>query len=155
MAPIVVCSHVSKEYRTPKRQTGLLGGLRTLFTRQYEVKRAVDDVSFSLEEGELLGYIGPNGAGKSTTIKMLTGILTPTSGTLEVAGLTPWRIGTIMILPGSSVESVVGCVGLAQRRGIVSSSAATPCRAGNVRTMPARTSMGKLNKEAPRRQVVG
>jgi viologen exporter family transport system ATP-binding protein len=91
MAPIVVCSHVSKEYRTPKRQTGLLGGLRTLFTRQYEVKRAVDDVSFSLEEGELLGYIGPNGAGKSTTIKMLTGILTPTSGTLEVAGLTPWR----------------------------------------------------------------
>jgi ABC-2 type transport system ATP-binding protein len=91
MAPIVVCSHVSKEFRTPKRQTGLLGGLRTLFTRQYEVKRAVDDVSFSLDEGELLGYIGPNGAGKSTTIKMLTGILTPTAGAVEVAGLTPWR----------------------------------------------------------------
>ena len=91
MAPIVVCSHVSKEFRTPKRQPGLLGGLRTLFTRQYEVKRAVDDVSFSLDKGELLGYIGPNGAGKSTTIKMLTGILTPTSGAVEVAGLTPWR----------------------------------------------------------------
>jgi ABC-2 type transport system ATP-binding protein len=91
MAPIVVCSHVSKEFRTPKRQPGLLGGLRTLFTREYEVKCAVDDVSFSLEEGELLGYIGPNGAGKSTTIKMLTGILTPTSGVVEVAGLTPWR----------------------------------------------------------------
>jgi ABC-2 type transport system ATP-binding protein len=91
MAPIVTCSHVSKEFRTPKRQPGLLGGLRTLFTRQYEVKRAVDDVSFSLDEGELLGYIGPNGAGKSTTIKMLTGILTPTSGTVEVAGLVPWR----------------------------------------------------------------
>jgi viologen exporter family transport system ATP-binding protein len=91
MAPIVICSHVSKEYRTPKRHPGLLGGLRTLFTRQYEVKRAVEDISFSLDEGELLGYIGPNGAGKSTTIKMLTGILTPTSGTVEVAGLTPWR----------------------------------------------------------------
>src|SRR5262245_1464690 len=91
MAPIVLCSHVSKEFRTPKRQPGLLGGLRTLFTRQYEIKRAVDDVSFSLDEGELLGYIGPNGAGKSTTIKMLTGILTPTSGAVEVAGLTPWR----------------------------------------------------------------
>jgi ABC-2 type transport system ATP-binding protein len=91
MPPIVVCSHISKEFRTPKRQAGLLGGLRTLFTRQYQVKRAVDDVSFSLDEGELLGYIGPNGAGKSTTIKMLTGILTPTSGAIEVAGLTPWR----------------------------------------------------------------
>ena len=91
MAPIVVCSHVCKEFRTPKRQPGLLGGLRTLFTRQYEVKRAVEDVSFILDEGELLGYIGPNGAGKSTTIKMLTGILTPTSGTVEVAGLVPWR----------------------------------------------------------------
>jgi ABC-2 type transport system ATP-binding protein len=91
MTPIVVCDHVSKEFRTPKRQPGLLGSLRTLFTREYTVKRAVDDVSFSLDEGELLGYIGPNGAGKSTTIKMLTGILTPTSGAVEVAGLVPWR----------------------------------------------------------------
>src|SRR5262249_12020418 len=91
MAPIVVCDNVSKEFRTPKRQPGLLGGLRTLLTREYTLKRAVDGVSFSVDEGELLGYIGPNGAGKSTTIKMLTGILTPTSGTVEVAGLVPWR----------------------------------------------------------------
>src|SRR5919199_2242052 len=91
MAPIVVCDHVSKEFRTPKRQSGLLGGLRTLFTREYTIKRAVDDISFSVDEGELLGYIGPNGAGKSTTIKMLTGILVPTSGALRVNGRVPWR----------------------------------------------------------------
>src|SRR5213078_1960261 len=78
-------------FRTPKRQPGMLGGLRTLFTREYIVKRAVDEVSFSVEEGELIGYIGPNGAGKSTTIKMLTGILTPTQGEVEVAGLIPYR----------------------------------------------------------------
>ena len=89
--PIIRVENVAKEFRTPKRQPGLIGGVRTLFTREYTVKRAVDGVSFSVDEGELLGYIGPNGAGKSTTIKMLTGILTPTSGAVEVAGLTPWR----------------------------------------------------------------
>jgi ABC-2 type transport system ATP-binding protein len=91
MPPIVFCRNVTKEFRTPKRQPGLLGGLRTLFTRDMTIKRAVDDVSFAVDEGELLGYIGPNGAGKSTTIKMLTGILTPTSGVVEVAGIVPWR----------------------------------------------------------------
>ena len=89
--PMIRVENVVKEFRTPKRQPGLLGGLRTLFTREYTVKRAVDSVSFSVDEGELIGYIGPNGAGKSTTIKMLTGILTPTLGTVEVAGLVPWR----------------------------------------------------------------
>jgi ABC-2 type transport system ATP-binding protein len=91
MPPVVVCDNLTKEFRTPKRQPGMLGGLRTLFTRQSTVKRAVDGVSFSVDEGELIGYIGANGAGKSTTIKMLTGILVPTSGEIEVAGLTPWR----------------------------------------------------------------
>jgi ABC-2 type transport system ATP-binding protein len=88
---IIRVDHVVKEFRSPKRQPGLLGSLRTLFTREEVVTRAVDDVSFALDEGELLGYIGPNGAGKSTTIKMLTGILVPTSGTLTVAGLVPWE----------------------------------------------------------------
>src|SRR6476620_9091631 len=94
--PIVVCDNVSKEFRTPKRQPGMLGGLRTLFTREYATKRAVDGVSFSVEEGELIGYIGPNGAGKSTTIKMLTGILTPTTGELRVAGLEPQKDRTTL-----------------------------------------------------------
>ncbi len=70
---------------------GALGALRSLFTRQCEERVAVDDVTFSLEPGELVGYIGPNGAGKSTTIKMLTGILVPTSGEVRVAGLVPWK----------------------------------------------------------------
>jgi ABC-2 type transport system ATP-binding protein len=80
-----------KEFHTTRRQAGRFGAVRTLFTRQYDTKRAVDGVTFSIDEGELIGYIGANGAGKSTTIKMLTGILVPTSGTVEVAGLVPWR----------------------------------------------------------------
>jgi viologen exporter family transport system ATP-binding protein len=70
---------------------GTLGALRSFFSTQYEDRVAVDDVTFALEPGELVGYIGPNGAGKSTTIKMLTGILVPTSGELRVAGLVPWK----------------------------------------------------------------
>ena len=89
--PIIVADELVKEFRLPKRYGGLLGGVRTLFTPSYMVKRAVDGVSFTVAEGELVGYLGPNGAGKSTTIKMLTGILVPTSGRLEVAGLVPWQ----------------------------------------------------------------
>ena len=88
---IIEVSSVTKEFRTPKRQTGFLGSLRTLVTRDYIVKHAVADISFAVEEGELLGYLGPNGAGKSTTIKLLTGILVPTSGQVTVAGQVPWR----------------------------------------------------------------
>ena len=68
---------------------GAAGALRTLFSRAYEDKVAVSDVNMDLEAGELVGYIGPNGAGKSTTIKMLTGILVPTSGSIEVGGIVP------------------------------------------------------------------
>src|SRR3954451_20252554 len=89
--PMIEVENVTKEFRTPKQQTGPLAGLRTLFTREYTVKQAVADISFTVEEGELVGYLGPNGAGKSTTIKLLTGILVPTSGRVTVAGLVPWR----------------------------------------------------------------
>src|SRR5438105_15934508 len=89
--PLIRVEHVAKEFYTPKRQTGFLGGVRTLFTRDYVTKRAVEDVTFDVDEGELIGYIGPNGAGKSTTIKILTGILVPTSGEVTVNGLVPWR----------------------------------------------------------------
>jgi ABC-2 type transport system ATP-binding protein len=88
---LIEVSHIVKEYRTPKRHPGLFGAMRTLFTRHYDTRQAVADISFSVEAGELLGYIGPNGAGKSTTIKMLTGILVPTSGDVRVAGLIPWQ----------------------------------------------------------------
>jgi len=89
--PLIHTKQIVKEFRTPKRQPGLMGSVRTLFTREQVLTRAVDDISFTLDEGELIGYIGPNGAGKSTTIKMLTGILVLTSGSIEVAGLTPWK----------------------------------------------------------------
>jgi len=91
MAPIILARELYREFRTPKRYPGFLGSIRTLFTRQYNVVRAVDHVSFSIERGELVGYIGPNGAGKSTTIKMLTGVLVPTSGYAETGGLIPHK----------------------------------------------------------------
>ncbi|HET9393254.1 MAG TPA: ATP-binding cassette domain-containing protein [Candidatus Rubrimentiphilum sp.] len=91
MPPIIRTRDLRKTFRTPKRRPGVGGALRTLFSREYEDKIAVRDVTMELEAGELVGYIGPNGAGKSTTIKMLTGILVPTSGTIEVAGLVPYE----------------------------------------------------------------
>src|SRR5882757_2978137 len=90
-APLVEVAHLVKEFRRVRRKEGRLGGVRTLFSHDYEQVRAVSDVSFSIGAGELVGYLGPNGAGKSTTIKMLTGILTPTSGRVTVAGLDPSR----------------------------------------------------------------
>jgi ABC-2 type transport system ATP-binding protein len=88
--PIIETRDLRKVFRTIKRSPGALGALRTLFTRQYVERAAVEGVTMSLEAGELVGYIGPNGAGKSTTIKMLTGILVPTSGQVVVAGIVPY-----------------------------------------------------------------
>ncbi len=90
-APLVRVTGLVKEFRRAKRVHGRFGAVRSLASRDYDVVRAVDDVSFAIDSGELVGYLGPNGAGKSTTIKMLTGILTPTSGTVSVAGLDPSR----------------------------------------------------------------
>jgi ABC-2 type transport system ATP-binding protein len=87
--PIIETRDLRKVFRSVKRAPGALGALRTLFTREYVDRVAVEGVTMALEEGELVGYIGPNGAGKSTTIKMLTGILVPTSGDIRVAGLEP------------------------------------------------------------------
>ncbi|HEY9292174.1 MAG TPA: ATP-binding cassette domain-containing protein [Microlunatus sp.] len=82
---------LSKEFSRPDIRPGRFAGLRGLFTRRRKITRAVDGISFRIGGGELVGCLGPNGAGKSTTIKMLTGILTPTSGRATVAGLEPWR----------------------------------------------------------------
>jgi ABC-2 type transport system ATP-binding protein len=89
--PIISVDNLVKDFHRPKRFDGPLGGLRTLVTRQVVTTRAVDGVSFSIDEGELVGYLGANGAGKSTTIKMLSGILVPTGGEVTVNGLVPWR----------------------------------------------------------------
>ena len=88
---MIQVEHLKKDYQRVKRREGFLGGLRTLFSAEYETTHAVDDISFHINEGELVGYIGPNGAGKSTSIKMLCGILVPTSGQIEVNGLVPHK----------------------------------------------------------------
>ena len=89
--PLITVEHLSKHFKVHKRRTGFWGNLSSTVSRQHDIVKAVDDVNFSLERGELVGYIGANGAGKSTTIKMLTGILVPTSGHIDVMGLTPYR----------------------------------------------------------------
>jgi ABC-2 type transport system ATP-binding protein len=80
-----------KHFRTFHRREGVWGSIQNLFVRDYKTVAAVDRVSFSIERGELVGYIGPNGAGKSTTIKMLTGILVPSSGEIRINGYIPFR----------------------------------------------------------------
>jgi ABC-2 type transport system ATP-binding protein len=89
-APIYV-RDLSKHFRSFKRREGLLGSIQNLFVRDYRTVAAVDRVSFSIDRGEMVGYIGPNGAGKSTSIKMLTGILVPTSGEIRINGFVPHR----------------------------------------------------------------
>ena len=91
MTAIIEARAVSKRFRQHRRFPGLRGAIKTLFTSEYTEIAAVTDVSFTIGEGEAVGYLGPNGAGKSTMIKMLTGILVPTGGAVSVLGRTPHR----------------------------------------------------------------
>lgn len=88
---IIEVQGLTKTFRTRERAAGLAGSLRSFVAPQYREREAVKPVCFALEKGEVLAFIGPNGAGKSTTIKMLTGILHPSSGSAQVLGYTPWR----------------------------------------------------------------
>ena len=91
MPPIIEVQDLLKEFRTFRRREGVLGALQNLFVREYVTVQAVDHINFTIEPGEMVGCIGANGAGKSTTIKMLTGILVPTSGRLLANGYIPYR----------------------------------------------------------------
>lgn len=82
---------LTKVYRTYKKEAGLLGAIKGLGRRRYEETKAANDISFSIEEGEIVGFLGPNGAGKTTVLKMLAGLLNPTSGQCRVLGYTPWE----------------------------------------------------------------
>ena len=82
---------LTKVYRTYKKESGLRGSLKGLFRRKYDETRAADGISFQIEEGELVGFLGPNGAGKTTVLKMLSGLLNPTSGEARVLGFVPWE----------------------------------------------------------------
>ena len=87
---VISVRHLKKYYRVHEKEPGLKGSVRSLFTRKYTQVKAVDNIDFTIEEGELVGFIGPNGAGKTTTLKVLSGLLYPTSGEVSVLGFNPW-----------------------------------------------------------------
>src|SRR5881392_3658076 len=89
--PVIEVQGLTKSFRTYKKKPGLGGALKGLFHREHQITLAVRDVSFAIEEGELVGFLGPNGAGKTTTLKMLSGLLYPTSGAARVLGYVPWE----------------------------------------------------------------
>src|SRR5258708_7948058 len=89
--PAIQVSGLTKSFRTYKKQPGFKGAVKGLFRREYEHVHAVKDVSFAGEAGELVGFLGPNGAGKTTTLKMLAGLLFPSSGSVRVLGFVPWE----------------------------------------------------------------
>ncbi|MDD2376700.1 MAG: ATP-binding cassette domain-containing protein [Clostridia bacterium] len=88
---MIELKNITKTYRVRKRSAGMKNAFKTFFKKDYEVIKALDDISFEINEGEMVGYIGPNGAGKSTTIKIMAGILTPDSGQANISGLIPWK----------------------------------------------------------------
>jgi ABC-2 type transport system ATP-binding protein len=88
---MIEVEHLTRVFRTYKKQPGFWGGVRGLFHRRFDETAAAKDVSFSIKEGEFVGFLGPNGAGKTTTLKMLSGLIFPTSGTARVAGFDPTK----------------------------------------------------------------
>ena len=88
---MIELKNITKEFKVLNRREGLKGSFQDLFSRDYKIIRAVDDISLSVGQGEIVGFLGPNGAGKSTTIKMMTGVLEPTSGELMVNGRIPYK----------------------------------------------------------------
>ena len=88
---MITVNHLQKNFKKTVKQSGLTGSVKSLFHPQFEIFEAVKDLTFEVPKGEILGFIGPNGAGKSTTIKMLTGILTPTSGFCQINGKIPQK----------------------------------------------------------------
>lgn len=91
MEPIIKMADINKEFKILKRREGIKGSIRDLFSRDYQILNAVSDVTMKIMPGEIVGYLGPNGAGKSTTIKMMTGVLEPTSGEILVNGNVPYE----------------------------------------------------------------
>ena len=87
----ITVKHISKTFKVPIRDKGKFGALKSFFKRKYRYIKALDDISFTIKKGEIVGYIGPNGAGKSTTIKVLSGILTPDSGEVLISKHIPWK----------------------------------------------------------------
>ena len=92
MSPTITVEQLSKTYQVPEREGGFSAAVRGFFNRKYKDVKAVQQVDFKIEQGEIVGFLGPNGAGKTTTLKMLSGLLHPTGGTASVLGYTPWEL---------------------------------------------------------------
>lgn len=88
---MIEVKNLSKEFKSLNRKEGLFGSIKDLFSNDYTVVKAVDNITMRIDDGEIVGFAGPNGAGKSTTIKMLTGVLKPSNGTINVNGFTPFK----------------------------------------------------------------
>lgn len=88
---VITVQHLKKHFSVYKKKPGLWSSITSLWDREYETVKAVDDISFEIKQGEIVGFIGQNGAGKTTTLKILSGLLYPTAGTVEVLGFNPWR----------------------------------------------------------------
>lgn len=89
-SPVIKVNNLKKYFKVYRKEPGLWGSIKSLWDRQYEVVKAVDNVSFEIEQGEIIGFIGQNGAGKTTTLKTLSGLLYPTEGEISVLGFNPW-----------------------------------------------------------------
>lgn len=101
--------NISKEFKVNKRSAGIPGMIANMFVPKFEIKKAVNDLSFTIEKGEMVGFIGPNGAGKSSTIKMLSGILCPDKGSITVGGFVPYKqrksyVGNIGVVFGQKSQ---------------------------------------------------
>ncbi len=92
MSPTIQVQQLSKTYQVPEREGGFGAAVRSFFKRKYKEVKAVQQVDFKIEQGEVVGFLGPNGAGKTTTLKMLSGLLHPTGGSASVLGFTPWEL---------------------------------------------------------------
>jgi ABC-2 type transport system ATP-binding protein len=92
MSPTITVEQLSKKYQVPEREGGFSAAVKSFFKRKYRDVKAVQNVSFKIEPGEVVGFLGPNGAGKTTTLKMLSGLLHPTGGGANVLGFTPWEL---------------------------------------------------------------
>lgn len=91
MSKVIEVKNLQKHFKQHKKEPGFMGSVKSLFKREYFDIKAVDDISFSIDEGEIVGFIGPNGAGKTTTLKMLSGLLYPTDGVAQVLGYNPYK----------------------------------------------------------------
>ncbi len=92
MPPTIIVDQLSKTYQVPEREGGFSAAVKGFFKRKYKDVKAVQEVTFNIQQGEVVGFLGPNGAGKTTTLKMLSGLLHPTGGTADVLGFTPWEL---------------------------------------------------------------